>query len=164
MRKGPLHLEPRHHSHSLFHTNDSLFGVFPCHGISTKSSGQATSLKRCNVSSRHLHISQCHTILVSTRIIDQRLKRHWLGLDSRKKLNEKWPELCPLVDQNPKLWRGRARSWSCRRCPCSHPCTCPRQVLPSFGSTSWVKQGQELCLRSRLNPLRKNNRCGNPYA
>ena len=108
-------------------------------------------------------ISQCYTILVSTRVIDQRLKRHWvIGPGFEKKLNERWPELCPLADQNPKLWRGRARSWSCTRCPCSHPCTCPHQVLPSFGLTLWLKQGQELRLRSRLNPLSKRISGGIP--
>ena len=127
------------------------------------SSGQATSLKLCNGSSRHLHksVSQSHNSSFNIS--------HWpttektlTGPGFEKKINERWPELCPLVDQNPKLWRGRARSWSCRRCPCSHPCTCPRQVLPSFGSTSWVKQGQELCLRSRLNALSKRIGVGIP--
>ena len=143
-------------SHSLFHTTDNLFGVphtsfhvmqvmQPLLNQQSVSSGHANSLKRCNDTSRHHH------------------KWHWvIGPGLEKKLNERCPELCPLVDQNPKLWRGRARSWSCRRCPCSHPCTCPRQVLPSFGSTSWVKQGQELCLRSRLNALSKRIGVGIP--
>ena len=65
------------------------------------------------------------------------------------------PELYPLVDQNPRLWRGKAHSWSCKQCPCSHPYTCLPQVLPSSDLTSWLNQGQGLCLQSKLGPLSK---------